>query len=93
MKLFNRIDQKSIGLKIMVRVLIFIALSLLIIGIIVTLLTIKSERRQIEERMTLQLNNTIANVEQILGNHGKVVSSLSQTIGVNGIPPHDCTRL
>lgn len=32
--------------------------------------------------MALQLNNTIANIEQTLASHGKVVSSLSQSIGI-----------
>lgn len=34
--------------------------------------------------MNLQLENTIAYVENFLDNHGKVVSSLGKTIGVNG---------
>lgn len=81
----NKSNKKSIGIKITTRVMMFIALSLLIIGIIVISLTIRSERKEIEDRMDLQLKNTVGSVEQILGNHGKVVSSLSETIGINGL--------
>lgn len=34
--------------------------------------------------MTLQLSNTINEIEQVLSNHSKAVSSLSATIGVTG---------
>jgi len=81
MKIFNK---HSIGNKITSMVIIFVALALLVIGIAVTVLSINTENQQIEERMNLQLNNTIASVEQALDNHGQLVSSLSKTIGVTG---------
>ncbi|MDO9490986.1 methyl-accepting chemotaxis protein [Acetobacterium sp.] len=81
MSIFNK---HSIGNKITSRVIIFVALALLVIGITVTVLSINNENRQIEERMNLQLDNTIASVEQALDNHGQLVSSLSKTIGVTG---------
>lgn len=81
MKIFNK---HSIGNKITSMVIIFVALALLVIGITVTVLSINTENQQIEERMNLQLSNTITSVEQALDNHGQLVSSLSKTIGVTG---------
>ncbi|WP_296558464.1 cache domain-containing protein [uncultured Acetobacterium sp.] len=54
------------------------------IGITVTVLSINNENRSIEEKMNLQLSNTINEIEQILSNHSKAVSTLSATIGVTG---------
>lgn len=81
MKIFNK---NSIGNKITSMVIIFVALALLVIGITVTVLSINNENRSIEEKMTLQLSNTINEIEQVLSNHSKAVSSLSATIGVTG---------
>lgn len=81
MKKFNR---NSIGNKIVALVLIIVALALLVIGITVIVLSINTENQQIEERMNLQLNNTIGEIEQVLSNHSKAVSSLGSSIGVNG---------
>lgn len=81
MKIFNK---HSIGNKITSMVIIFVALALLMIGIAVTVLSIYTENQQIEERMNLQLNNTIGEIEQVLSNHSKAARSLSTTIGVTG---------
>ncbi len=81
MKIFNK---HSIGNKITSMVIIFVALALLVIGITVTVLSITTENQQIEERMNLQLTQTITEVEQALDNHSKVVASLGTTVGVNG---------
>jgi methyl-accepting chemotaxis protein len=81
MKIFNK---HSIGNKITSMVIIFVALALLVIGIAVTVLSINTENQQIEERMNLQLNNTIGEIEQVLSNHSKAARSLSTTIGVTG---------
>jgi len=42
-----------------------------VIGITVTVLSINNENRSIEEKMTLQLSNTINEIEQVLSNHSK----------------------
>jgi len=68
MKIFNK---NSIGNKITSMVIIFVALALLVIGITVTVLSINNENRSIEEKMTLQLSNTINEIEQVLSNHSK----------------------
>ena len=81
MKIFNK---HSIGNKITSMVIIFVALALLVIGITVTVLSITTENQQIEERMNLQLGNTIGEIEQVLSNHSKAVSSLGTTMGVTG---------
>ena len=81
MKIFNK---HSIGNKITSMVIIFVALALLVIGIAVTVLSINTENRQIEDQMNLQLSNTIGEIEQVLSNHSKATSSLSTTIGVTG---------
>nr|WP_320025837.1 methyl-accepting chemotaxis protein [uncultured Acetobacterium sp.] len=81
MKIFNK---HSIGNKITSMVIIFVALALLVIGIAVIVLSINTENQQIEERMNLQLNNTIGEIEQVLSNHSKATSSLGTTIGVTG---------
>lgn len=81
MKVFKR---NSIGSKIISLVLVFVALALLIIGIIVTVLSINRTNREIKERMNLQLANTIASIDETLSNHGQVMSSLSKTIAVTG---------
>ena len=80
----NIFNKHSIGNKITSMVIVFVALALLVIGIVVIVLSINTENRQIEEQMNLQLANTITSVEQTLNNHGQVVSSLSKTIGVAG---------
>lgn len=81
MKIFNK---HSIGNKITSMVIIFVALALLVIGIAVTLLSINTENKQIEDQMNLQLNNTIGEIEQVLSNHSKAMIGLSKTIGVAG---------
>ncbi|MBU4440508.1 MAG: methyl-accepting chemotaxis protein, partial [Firmicutes bacterium] len=81
MKIFNK---HSIGNKITSMVIIFVALALLVIGIAVIVLSINTENQQIEERMNLQLNNTISEIEQVLSNHSKATSSLGTTIGITG---------
>ena len=80
----NIFNQHSIGNKITSMVIIFVALALLVIGITVTALSINTENKQIEEKMTLQLSNSINEIEQVLSTHSKAVSSLSSTIGVTG---------
>lgn len=80
----KKLNSNSIGSKIVALVLFFVALALLVIGLIVTILSINSENQQINERMKLQLSNTIGNVEKALESHSKIVSSLSRSIGVSG---------
>jgi methyl-accepting chemotaxis protein len=80
----NKFNRNSIGNKLTSLVLIFVAIALLLIGIAVIVLSIKTENRQIEERMNLLLNSTINRVEQTLEKHSNVVSSLGKTIGVTG---------
>ncbi|MBI4856652.1 MAG: Cache 3/Cache 2 fusion domain-containing protein [Acetobacterium woodii] len=80
----NIFNKHSIGNKITSRVIIFVALALLVIGIAVIVLSINTENKQIEDQMNLQLNNTISEIEQVLSNHSNSVSSLSKTIGVAG---------
>ncbi len=81
MKFFNK---HSIGNKITSMVIIFVALALLVIGIVVTVLSINTENKQIEDQMNLQLSNTIGEIEQVLSNHSKAMIGLSKTIGVAG---------
>ncbi|AWW25832.1 methyl-accepting chemotaxis protein [Acetobacterium carbinolicum] len=80
----NKFNRKSIGNKVTSLVLAFVAMALLLIGITVITLSIYTENKQIEERMNLQLDSTINQVEQTLGNHSDVVRSLGKTIGVTG---------